>query len=132
MKPKRAVLDTNVLVHAYFTDAREHEVAMKILKSLDVWLIPFIAVVELFWFGRGAGLDVKGLRNLIFTYLLDKKAKLLQNDIDDLLDSLTCQDPLEWEDELILTVAEREGVPLATFDSGMREKARERGISTIP
>ncbi len=128
----RAVLDTNVLIYAYFSDAEKHEDARKLLASLDGWVIPFIVLVELFWFGRGAGLDTKGTRDLILTYVMDRRAELAHNDLDELLDSLSCEDPLDWEDELILSIADREGIPLATFDAEMRDKAEIRGIQVIP
>ncbi len=128
----RAVLDTNVLIYAYFSDAEKHEDARKLLTSLDGWVIPFIVLVELFWFGRGAGLDTKRTRDLILAYIMDRRAELAHNDLDELLDSLSCEDPLDWEDELILSIADREGVPLATFDAEMRNKAKMRGIQVIP
>ncbi len=128
----RAVVDTNVLIHAYFSDAERHDEARKLLISLDKWIIPFVVVVELFWFSRGAGLDAKRTRDLILTYLADKRAELAYNELDEIFDSLVCEDPLDWEDELILSIAEREGVPLATFDGKMRDKAGGRGILVIP
>jgi len=128
----RAVVDTNVLIYAYFRDAERHEDARKLLSSLDNWIIPLVVVVELFWFGRGAGLDAKRTRDLILTYLMDRRVELAHNELDEILDSLSCEDPLEWEDELILSIADREGVPLATFDSEMRERAKRRGIQVIP
>ncbi len=125
-------MDTNVLIYAYFSDEEKHDEARKLLFSLDKWIIPLIVVVELFWFSRGAGLDSKRTRDLILTYLADKRAELAHNELDEILDSLSFDDPLDWEDELILSIAEREGIPLATFDSNMRGKAEERGVQVIP
>ncbi len=132
MRPRAAVLDTNVLIYAYFEDAKEHERAKKTLNSLESWVIPFIVMVELFWFARGIGLGIKESRNLLMRYLIDNRVHLSPHSEEDLADSLVIEDPLDWEDELILLVAEKEGIPIATFDNKLRKKASERGIAIIP
>jgi len=121
-----------VLIYAYFEDTKEHERAKKILNSLESWVIPFIVMVELFWFARGIGLGIKESRNLLMRYLMDDRVHLLPHPEEDLADSLVIENPLDWEDELILLVAEREGIPIATFDNKLRKKASERGVAIIP
>ncbi len=121
-----------MLIYAYFEDFKEeHEKAKRILNSLETWMIPFISLVELFWFSRGIGLGTKESRDLLLRYLVDKRTHILHSSLEDVIDSLTIEDPLDWEDELILLMADEQGVPIATFDGKMREKARKRGIQLI-
>ena len=128
---KRAIIDTNVLIYAYFEDSREHEKAKRVLSSLETWMIPFISIVELFWFSRGIGLGAKESRDLLLRYLLDKRTKILYSSLENIVDSLVIEDPLDWEDELILLIAEEQGVPIATFDERLKRKAGKRGIPLV-
>ncbi len=121
-----------MLIYAYFEDTDEHERAKRILGSLETWMIPFISIIELFWFSRGIDLGIKGSRDLLLRYLLDGRTRIIYNSVDDVLDSLMIEDPLDWEDELILLIAEEQGVPIATFDTKLRAKAKERNIPLIP
>ncbi len=132
MKVQRAVIDTNVFIFAFFRDQENHTKAVNLLSELGTWIIPHIVVVELFWFSRGAGLGVKDARDLILTFMLDDKAEVVAHPIEDIIDSLLIEDPLRWEDELILLLAEREGVPVATFDDDLRRRSISRGVPVIP
>ncbi len=120
-----------MLIYAYFEDSKEHEKAKKILSSLETWMIPFISIVELFWFSRGIGLGARKSRDLLLKYLLNRRTEILHNSLEDIVDSIAVEDPLDWEDELILLMADKQGVPIATFDEKLRKKAKERGISLI-
>ncbi len=121
-----------MLIYAYFEDTDEHERAKRILGSLETWMIPFISLIEIFWFSRGIGLGIKGSRDLLLRYLLDERTHIVYNSVDDVIDSLVVEDPLDWEDELILLIAEEQGVPIATFDTKLRAKAEKRNIPLIP
>jgi predicted nucleic acid-binding protein len=128
---RRAIIDTNVLIFAHFKDTKYHEEARRILSSLEEWVIPFIVFVELFWFTRGAGLDEKSRKNLLLSLLMNRRVKVSNNEPEDLMESAMLEDPLEFEDELILQQAEREGLPIVTFDNSLAERAKKRGISVI-
>jgi len=128
---RRAIVDTNVLIFAHFKDTKYHEEAKRILSSLDEWIIPFIVLVELFWFTRGAGLDEKSRKNLMLSLLMNRRVRISNSELEDLLESVILEDPLEFEDELILQQAEREGLPIVTFDSSLAERARKRGIRVV-
>ena len=131
MRP--AVIDTNVLVYDAFVDQPMHQDAKDLLDSLDEWVIPSIVLIELIWFTRGAGLTLRDARSLILGYALSKKARIVEISREDLVDALTSVSNLsELEDELILCVAERMKLPLATFDGEMRNRATERGVAVIP
>ncbi len=132
MKVQRAVIDTNVLIFAFFRDQEKHTKAINLLSELSIWIIPQIVIVELFWFARGVGLGIKDARDLILTFVLDDKAEVVAHPIEDIIDSLLIEDPLRWEDELILLLAEREGIPIATFDDDLRKASTSRGIPVIP
>ncbi len=128
---RRAIVDTNVLIFAHFKDTKYHEEAKRILSSLDEWIIPFIVLVELFWFTRGAGLDEKSRKNLMLSLLMNRRVRISNSELEDLLESVILEDPLEFEDELILQQAEREGLPIVTFDSSLAERAKKRGIRVV-
>lgn len=130
---RSAVIDTNVLVYDAFVDQPMHQDAKALLDSLDEWVIPSIVLIELTWFARGAGLTLRDARSLILGYALSKKAKIVEISQEDLVDALTSVSNLsELEDALILCVAERMKLPLATFDGEMRKRAAERGVDVIP
>ncbi|MEM0017061.1 MAG: PIN domain-containing protein [Candidatus Korarchaeum sp.] len=131
MRARRAVIDTNVIIFAHFEDSKYHKEARKILHSLEEWILPFIVIVELFWFSRGANLNEKSRRSLLLSVLSDPRVRISHNEPEELMESVLAEDPLEFEDELILQQAEREGVPLATFDRSLAERARVRGIEVI-
>ncbi len=128
---RRAIIDTNVLIFAHFKDTKYHEEAKRILSSLDEWIIPFIVLVELFWFTRGAGLDEKSRKNLMLSLLMNRRVRISNSELEDLLESVMLEDPLEFEDELILQQAEREGLTIVTFDSSLAERAKKRGIRVV-
>jgi len=128
-----AVIDTNVLVYDAFVDQPMHRDAKDLLDSLDERVIPSIVLIELIWFARGAVLTLRDARSLILGYALSKKARIVEISREDLVDALTSVSNLsELEDELILCVAERMKLPLATFDGEMRNRATERGVAVIP
>ena len=130
---RSAVVDTNVLVYDAFTDQPLHGRARSLLDSLESWVIPTIVLVELAWFARGAGLPDREARRLVLGYALSDRAEVVEVTADDLVDALaSAPSMMDLEDELILCVAERLQLPLATFDSRLRERARERGIPLLP
>ncbi len=130
---KSAVVDTNVLVYDAFTDQSLHGRARSLLDSLDSWVIPTIVLIELAWFARGAGLGEREARRLVLGYALSDRAEVVEITADDLVDALaSAPSMMDLEDELILCVAERLQLPLATFDSRLRRRAHGRGVSLIP
>jgi len=130
---RSAVIDTNVLVYDAFVDQPMHQDAKDLLDSLDEWVIPSIVLIELTWFARGAGLTLRDARSLILGYALSKNVRIIEISQEDLVDALTSVSNLsELEDALILCVAERMKLPLATFDGEMRKRAAERGVDVIP
>lgn len=132
MRIRRAVIDTNVIIYAYFEDSKYHKEARKILRSLKEWIVPFIVIVELFWFSRGANLNEKSRKGLLMSLLSNPRVKISHNQLEELMESVMVEDPLEFEDELILQQAERERVPIVTFDRYLAERARSRGLEVIP
>jgi len=62
---------------------------------------------------------------------MNKRVRVSNNEPEDLIESAILEDPLEFEDELILQQAEREGLPIVTFDNSLAERARKRGVDVI-
>ncbi len=128
---KRAVIDTNVLIYAYFKDQAMHQEARSLLNRLSEWLIPTIVIHELIWFCRGAGLSRREAVSLIAGFTTSKKSKIVEVTPELLVESLLSG--LEnWEDNLLLLISEEMRVPLATFDAELRSEALRRGIDVLP
>lgn len=130
---RSAVVDTNVLVYDAFTDQPLHGRARELLDSIEVWVVPAIVLVELAWFARGAGLGDGDARRLVLGYALSERTRVVELTVDDLVDALASTAPMsDLEDELVLITCERLRLPLATFDRGLRRRAREGGIPLLP
>ncbi len=127
-----AVIDTNVLVYAAFSDQAEHEEAISLLGGLKGWYIPTIAILEFLWFLRGAGVRWKEARRLLLGLLSRDEVEVVPTTAEDLMDAvIRSEDPGEVEDEAILAAAERLFLPVATFDGDMANKARARGLGVV-
>lgn len=133
----RAVVDTNVLIYDTFEDSAFHEEARRLLDELEEWVILPIVVHEYVWFMKGLGVDVGDALEKVKEYLLHAKAVLIAEETGDTIRSLEAIAskglPLSrFNDKLILTMAVREGAPIATFDSKLRGQAIERGLTILP
>ena len=128
-----AVVDTNLLIYYFFEDQERRGEAIRVLEGLEIWVVPAVVLMELAWFCRGIGLGWRETRDLMVSVLMREEVKVEPLTEEDFLEALsTCGDPLEFEDELILAVAERLGLPVATLDSELRERASSRGVPVLP
>ncbi len=132
-----AVIDTNVLIYDTVEDSEKHEVAEKLLDSLNKWLIPVITLYEYIWFFKRQKLDAYEVKDFIEGYILDPRCKILADNgthLKNAFETMTSQklSLTRINDMVILSHAEYSKAPLATFDEKLRGKAREHKVKTVP
>ncbi len=128
----RAVVDTNVLVYDTFEDSVHHERAKELLDDLDRWVIPTIVIHEYVWVLRSLNVDPDDVRYKVEEYLTHRKTRVVPESRRDVLSALKIVAEEEialsrYNDKVILSVAERENLALATFDEKLRRQASSRG-----
>ncbi|MEZ0345360.1 MAG: PIN domain-containing protein [Infirmifilum sp.] len=133
----RAVIDTNVLVFDTFEDAPRHEEASQLLDSLDVWVLPLIVVYEYVWFLKGLSIDAGVARRKVLEYVRGERSRVLSEGVEEVAWALEAvvEEGLSlarFNDKVVLAVAAKMGLPLATFDEGLRRQARRIGVETMP
>ncbi len=128
LSSKAAVVDTSVL-HAYLR--REdplHEAAEALLELLDAVVVPSIVLHELVWsmrkkLGRVAAREAAerllAIRGVTYEPVLET----------DIVFALA--DTRRYHDLLVVSVASRLGLPLATLDHGMARLARRHGVELV-
>ena len=127
-----AVVDTNALVFDTFEDSDSHGKAVEALDALEEWVIPGIVFHEYVWFMKDQGMAVEDTRMKVGEYLSDAKARFRPVDADDVAFAVEkARRLVEYNDLLILSSARRLGLPLLTFDKGLKARAREFNVSLI-
>lgn len=134
---QEAVIDTNVLVYDTFEDSLHHEVAARLLDDLDRWLIPLIVLYEYVWLLKGMNLSVTDVRDKLLEYVVEEKCVVVREGVHELrwAISVIAEEGLSlarFNDKVILSIAVRHGVPLATFDARLRRQATKLGVHLIP
>ncbi|MEM1568073.1 MAG: PIN domain-containing protein [Thermofilaceae archaeon] len=134
---REAVIDTNVLVYDTFSDSVYHEQAAQLLDSLDSWVIPLIVIYELVWFLKGFSLEARIVREKVLDYAGDERAVIACEGVEGVrwaLNALVEEgiSVARFNDKVVLSVAVRRGVPLATFDARLRRQAERMGIEVLP
>ncbi|MDI3497836.1 PIN domain-containing protein [Archaeoglobus sp.] len=133
----KAVIDTNVIVYDTFEDSVFHQEAMQLLDRIDVWVIPTIVIHEYVWVLKSLKVDVKEIKYKVEEYINHYKTKMVSENKQIVLSALERivgggLSLSRYNDELILAVAGREKLSLATFDERLRRQARARGVEVIP
>lgn len=132
-----AVVDTNVLIYDTFSDSLYHREAALLLESLDSWLVPLIVVYEYVWFMRGLSIDASTVRKKVLEYVAGERAMVASESIDEVrwaLNAVAEEGPsiARFNDKVVLSVAARRGLRLATFDRRLRRQAESIGIEVLP
>lgn len=133
----RAVVDTNVLIYDTFEDSAFHEKARTLLEELDEWRMPSIVIHEYVWFMKGLGVSVRDVLEKVREYVLHAKSVLIVEERDDAIRSLEAisseELPLSrFNDKLILNMAVKDRIPVATFDMKLRRQVLEKGLIVLP
>jgi uncharacterized protein len=123
------VIDTNVLIFDTFEDSELHAEAASGLDSIGRWCIPGMAFHELLWFFRGRGLQLSKARTKAEEYLTNEKSVYAPCTPDDIrFATRLMRSYREYNDLVILSVAERMGLPLFSFDEALKEMAAKNSV----
>jgi len=122
-----AVVDTSVL-HAYLVEEDVlHPLAAGLLEALKELVAPSIVVHELVWsLRRRLGPGAAGSR---VGWLLAGRLHVEPVVLEDVWFAL--RDPRRYEDLLVVAVARRMGLPLATLDEAMAKLASQYGVEVL-
>lgn len=127
-----AVLDTNVLIYDTFEDSVHHSEAKTKLDELGKWYIPAMVMHEYIWFMKGEEVDLSFARSKVVEYISHEKVEVVPDGVDGILFSVERIGAYhDYNDYVILAVAERLGKPIFTFDHRLRGIASEVGVSII-
>ena len=124
-----AIVDTSVL-HAYV--AREdklHPLAVALLSRIEQPVLPSIVVHELVWSLRRR-YGAERASQLASHALLVLGAQVEPVTLEDVKFAL--QDAKRYQDLLVVSVARRMNLPLATFDAGMIRLAKRYNVALLP
>ncbi|KSW11566.1 hypothetical protein CF15_01645 [Pyrodictium occultum] len=124
---REAVVDTSVL-HALLVEEDPHHGPAALLASRIAAVVPSSVVHELVWsLRRRLGAAAAGSR---VGWLLARGVRVEPVRLDDVWFAL--RDPRRYEDLLVVSVARRLGLPLATLDRGMARLAARHGVELLP
>jgi uncharacterized protein len=125
----KAVIDTNVLVFDTFEDSEFHREASSALDSLDGWGLPSMVFHELVWFFKGQRVALSRANAKVKEYLTNEKTIFVPCSADDVIfASSKMKNHREYNDLVILSAANRTGLPLYSFDEDLMASARRHGI----
>jgi predicted nucleic acid-binding protein len=132
-----AVIDTNILIYDTFEDSLHHKEASHILDSLNRWIIPLVVIYEYTWFLKGIKMSATDARDKVLEYVASEKSALVREGLDEIRWAIsTLVDEglslSRFNDKVVLSVALRRNVPLATFDEKLRRQASNIGVALIP
>jgi len=132
-----AVIDTNILIYDTFEDSLYHKEASHILDSLNRWIIPLIVIYEYVWFLKGLKMSTADAQDKVLEYITSEKSVLAREGLDEIRWAIsTLVDEglslSRFNDKVVLSVALRRNVPLATFDEKLRRQASNIGVALVP
>ncbi|ADC65023.1 PilT protein domain protein [Ferroglobus placidus DSM 10642] len=133
----RAIIDTNVLVYDTFEDSEYHKEARRLLNGLDIWMIPTIVLHEYVWVLKALNVNPNDVLYKVEEYCSHYKSKIISERLSDVTYALetVASEGLSlsrYNDKVILSIAVREKVNLATFDEKLRKQALSKGVNVIP
>jgi len=125
----KAIIDTNVLVFDTFEDSEFHREASKGLDQLDGWSLPSMVFHELVWFFKSQQIPVSKSNAKVKEYLTNEKTTFVPCSADDVMfASSKMKNHREYNDLVILSAADRMGLPLYSFDEDLKATAKRHGL----
>jgi predicted nucleic acid-binding protein len=125
---RAAVFDTSVL-HAYVArEDRLHGLATILLSQVDTVVLPGIVVHELVWSLRRR-YGAEKAAQLTSWILFSLNAQVEPVTLEDV--EFALRDAKRYHDLLVVSVARRLGLPLASFDAGMIRLAKRYGVPLL-
>lgn len=124
------VLDTNVLIFDTFEDSEFHFEATRVLDSVERWCIPSMAFHEFLWFFKGRDFRLTEVKAKVEEYLTNEKSAFAACTLDDIqFAAERMKSYHEYNDLIILSVAERTKLPLLSFDANLKKMAVKNAVS---
>jgi predicted nucleic acid-binding protein len=121
-----------VLIFDTFEDSELHAKATRGLDSVERWCIPGMAFHEFLWFFKGRGLQLVRAKVKVEEYLTNEKSAFAACTLDDIQFAVERMKSYhEYNDLIILSVAERMKLPLFSFDDSLKKMAVKNAISVF-
>ncbi|MEM0482826.1 MAG: PIN domain-containing protein [Nitrososphaerota archaeon] len=129
--------DTNVLVYDTIEDSTPHNQAVKIIDSADMLAIPPIVIHEYIWVMLKFSVSLKTISVKVHEYLEDPRTRYLVEQPAAIYEALKMMkedraSPKMVNDYVILSLALKYDLSLATFDSVLKKRAMARGVNVVP
>lgn len=133
----RLLPDANVLVYETLEDSHHHAKACEIIDSAKEVFIPSLVIHEYVWVMLKLGISPEIVSLKIEEYLEDTRTRYFAEPIDAYQRAVKMLQEdkrsfKEINDYLILAIALREGLVLATYDIKLRKAALRRGVEVTP
>jgi hypothetical protein len=121
-----AVIDTNILIYDTFNDTSYHIEAKKELYALEKWIIPTLVFHEYIWFMKAENIQYHIAKEKILDYINHEKTVSTSDDKEHLLNALNLTEKYsDYNDSVILSIANRLQVPLITYDKKLKTRFEE-------
>ena len=128
----KAILDTNVLIFDTFEDSEFHAEAASALDAIEKWCIPSTAIHEYVWFFKGRGLQLSRATTKVEEYTTNEKSLFAPCIPDDVRFAMRrIKNYREYNDLVILSVAERMRLSLFSFDGALRKLALKTSVGVF-
>ena len=133
----RLLPDTNILIYETVEDSEHHEEVCRILDQAKEIFIPSIIIHEYLWVAPKIGIDIKTVFVKITEYLRDSRVYYFAESLDDYRSAIRMllednKSYRELNDYIILAIAIKEKLILATYDYELKKAATRRGVRVVP
>jgi predicted nucleic acid-binding protein len=100
------------------------------LDSIEKWCIPGMAFHEFLWFFKGRNLQLSRARTKAEEYMTNEKSVFAPCTPDDIrFATRLMKNYHEYNDLVILSVAERMGLPLFSYDEALKKMATKNSVN---
>jgi len=129
--------DTNILIYETVEDSEHHEEACKLFDQAKQIFIPSIIIHEYIWVASKLGIDMKIVLAKVSEYLEDPRVFYFAESLDIYRNAVKMlledgRQFRELNDYIILAVACKEKLTLATYDHELGKAAIRRNVKIIP
>ena len=133
----RLLPDTNVLIYETVEDSDHHAEACSLLDKASEIHVPSIVLHEYVWVASKLGIGLKIILAKAAEYLNEPRAYYFAEPLSAYRSAIAMlledgADRRSFNDYLILAVALRSKLTLATYDRELREAAVKRGVKVLP
>ena len=102
-----------------------------------MWVLPLIVLYEYVWLMKELGVSLEEISAKVQEYAWDPKVRVTSGGRDAVRWALAAlmEEGLSasrFNDKVVLSIAEREGIPIATFDRRLRAQALREDIEVLP